>query len=135
MQDVWGVEIEATLHDSQDLDYYELRVLDAPTPIIAHVTAGPGERLLFLTYLCPDGKVGLDDCSGWEQEVEGTKYCISEGEPVVVVRGCEPDSTGDPGSGVGTVRVIVAANEFGDTCDPYNLQVLATYQLELPGGF
>ncbi|MGB5415521.1 MAG: hypothetical protein WBM75_19410 [Polyangiales bacterium] len=135
MQDFWGVEVQATLHDSQDLDYYELRALDAPTPIIAQVLGGPSDRLLFLTYLCPDGKSGLYECSGWEEEIEGTKYCISEGEPVVIERRCEPGSTGGPEPGVGTVRVIVAANQFDGTCDPYELQVLATYQLELPGGF
>ena len=135
MQDFWGVEVQATLHDSQDLDYYELRALDAPTPIIAQVLGGPSDRLLFLTYLCPDGKSGLYECSGWEEEIEGTKYCISEGEPVVIARRCEPGSTGGPEPGVGTVRVIVAANQFDGTCDPYELQILATYQLELPGGF
>jgi hypothetical protein len=135
MQDVWGAEVQATLHDSQDLDYYELFVLDAPTPIMAQLSGGPGDRLLFLTYLCPDGKSGLDECSGWEEDVDGTKYCISEGEPIVIERGCDADSSGGQETGVGTVRVIVAANQFDGACDPYELQVLATYQLELPGPF
>jgi hypothetical protein len=134
MQDVWGVEVQATLHDSQDLDYYELFVLDAPTPIMAQLSGGPGGRLLFLTYLCPDGKSGLDECSGWEEEVDGIKYCISEGEPIVIVRRCTSGSTGGPES-VGTVRVIVAANQSDGKCDPYELQVLATYQLEPPSPF
>jgi hypothetical protein len=136
MQEFWGVEVQATLHDSQDLDYYELRVLDARTPIIAQTLGALGDRLLFLTYLCPDGKSGLEECSGSDEEIEGTTYCISEGEPIFIERECEADSTGGPESGVGTVRVIVAANRFDGTCDPYELQVLSTYQLELPpGGF
>ncbi len=109
-------------------------MLDAPTPIIAQAPGASGDRLLFLTYICPDGESGLVECSGWEEEVDGIKYCISEGEPIVIQRGCNSGSTGGPES-VGTVRVIVASTEFGGKCDPYELQVLSTYQLELPGGF
>ena len=128
------MEVQATLHDSQDLDYYELHVLDAPTAIIAQAPGGLGDRFLYLAYLCSDGKSGLGECSGWEEEIEGTKYCISEGEPIVIQRECSSGPSGGTES-VGTVRVVVAAQQFGGKCDPYELQVLATYQLGLPGPF
>ena len=98
-------------------------------------TGGLGDRVLFLTYLCPDGKSGLDECSGWEEEVDGIKYCISEGEPIVIQRRCSSGSSGGTELAIGTVRVIVASNQFGGKCDPYELQVLSTYQVELPGPF
>ena len=135
MQDVWGITVQATLHDSSDVDYYELQVLDAPTPIVAQALGANGDRVLYLTYLCPNGDEGVGNCPGWEEEIEGTKFCISQGEAIGIERHCNSGSSGATDSGIGKVLVVVASTQLGSSCDPYELHVLSTYQVEPPDGF
>ena len=134
MQDVWGVDVPATLHHSQDFDYYMLRVLDAPTPIFAQAFGGGRQRLLYMAYLCPDGDDGLGTCSGWEDEIDNIKFCVSEGDAIGIERDCDSGSGSGPDPGIGTVLVGVTSSEFQGDCDPYDLNIFATFQGGLPGG-
>jgi hypothetical protein len=135
MQDVWGIEVQATLHHSQDVDYYMLRVLDSPTSIFAQALGGGSQRVLYMAYLCPDGDDGLKNCSGWEDEIQGVKFCISEGDAIGIERGCDSGSGSGPDSGTGTVLVGVTSSEFQGDCDAYDLNVFATFQGGILGGF
>ncbi len=128
MQPAWSVDIQATLHDSKDVDYYALRVLDARTPVIAQTYNGASARVLYLTYLCPDGFDGLDKCSGSLEKIDGIEFCIAGGDWIGIERSCG----GDESSQEGTVLVGVQSREFQGECDPYGLKVLATYGAEIP---
>jgi hypothetical protein len=128
MQAAWSVDVQATLHDSRDVDYYALRVLDARTPIIAQAYNGKSKRVLSMTYLCPDGFDGLDKCSGSTEKIDGIEFCIAEGDWIGIERRCD----GDLSSQVGTVLVGVESRQFAGDCDPYGLKVLATYGTEIP---
>jgi hypothetical protein len=128
MQEAWSVDLEATLHSAEDVDYYALRVLHASTPIVAQAYNGStSNRILHLTYLCPDGSEGLDNCSGSKDDIQGIDFCISEGNSIGLERRCDSSTT----SGTGTVLVGVAAREFRNDCDPYGLKVFATYQYDI----
>lgn len=135
MQDVWGSDVQATLHREDDIDNYELQVLDAPTPIVAQVFGGSNDRLLYMTYICPDGDEGLDKCSGWEDEIQGVKFCFTDAEAIGIERQCDSDSSGGVKEGIGTVLVGVTSNRAQAECNPYDLRVFATYQTETPLGF
>jgi hypothetical protein len=128
MQDAWGIDLQATLHDSSDIDYYALQVLDAPTPIMVQAYGGASDRILYLTYLCPDGFEGMGECSGSGSEVQGIEFCVETGDNIAIERRCEDGAT----SGMGTVLVGVAAKEFRGECDGYGLNIFATYGLEVP---
>ena len=123
MQDAWGVDLQATLHSSTDIDYYALQVLDSTTPLIAQTYGGRSDRILFMTYLCPDGSEGIDKCSGSTDSIGGIKFCIAEGDTVGIERRC--DSSASPH--IGTVLVRVEAREFQGECDGYDLNIYATY--------
>lgn len=131
MQDVWGIELQATLHSSKDLDFYALQVLDARTPIVAQTYQGSSERVLTMAYLCPDQSDGMDKCSGYKDEIQGIQVCISEGDAIGIERRCDSST----GSQAGTVLVGVEAREFQGDCDPYGLNVFATYGIEIPVEF
>lgn len=131
MQDAWGLDLQATLHGPQDIDYYALQVLDSTTPILAQTYGGKSSRVLKMTYLCPDGFEGLGQCSGREEEVKGIKFCVSETGMVGIERGCEKGAT----SAVGTVLVGVQARTFVGDCDGYSLNIYATFASELPVEF
>lgn len=135
MQDVWGMEVQATLHRADDIDNYELRVLDVATPLIAQIYGGQRERILFMTYLCPDGKEGMKDCSGWEEEIQDVKFCLTSEQTIGIARSCDSGSSGGPEGAVGTVLVGVTSNQQEAECDPYELHIFATYQPEIPLGF
>jgi len=128
MQPAWSVDIQATLHDSKDVDYYALRVLDARTPIIAQAYNGKSMRILSMTYLCPDGFDGLDKCSGSTEKIDGIEFCVADGDWIGIERKCDSNL----GSQVGTVLVGVQSRQFEGDCDPYGLKVLATYGSEIP---
>jgi hypothetical protein len=128
MQEAWGIDLQATLHSSQDVDLYALQVLDATTPIIAQAYGGLSDRVLYMTYLCPDGFEGMDKCSGVTDTVQGIKFCFSEGDAVGIERRCDESVS----SAVGTVLVGVQASGFRGTCDSYGLNIFATYETELP---
>jgi hypothetical protein len=127
MQEAWSVDLQATLHSAQDVDYYALRVLHASTPIIAQAYDGSSDRTLYLTYLCPDGSEGLYQCSGSKDDIQGIDFCIAQGNSVGIERRCDDNVS----TGVGTVLVGVAAREFQSDCDPYSLKVFATYQYDV----
>jgi hypothetical protein len=129
MQDAWGLDLQATLHGPQDIDYYWLQVLHSETPILAQVYGGKSSRVLQMTYLCPDGFEGLDKCSGSTNEVQGIEFCRSEDSTIGIERRCEG---GDGTSVVGTVLVGVQARNFVGDCDGYSLHVFATFSEELP---
>jgi hypothetical protein len=131
MQDAWGIERQATLHSSEDIDYYELIVLDSTTPLIAQAYGGRSDRILSMTYLCPDGSEGIDKCSGSTDSIDGIKFCIAEGDTVGIERRCDSSTISD----IGTVRVRVTAREFEGDCDGYDLNIYATYATELPVEF
>lgn len=133
MQDVWGIDLQATLHSAHDIDFYELKVLDSPTPLVAQAYGGRSGRILYLRYVCPDTSEGLDKCSGDTGSIGGYKFCIAEGDAVGIERRCDSSASSEPG----TVLVGVAADEFrGESdCDPYGLNVYATYGTEIPVEF
>jgi hypothetical protein len=128
MQDVWGIDIQATLHSSKDIDYYALQVLDSRTPLIAQAYGGRSDRILHLTYLCPDGFEGMDKCSGSTESIQGIKFCIDEGDAIGIERRCDTNAS----SAIGTVLVGVQAREFRGECDGYGLNIFATYGTEIP---
>jgi|GEM_PF-2024252 len=129
MQDAWGVNIQATLHSPTDIDYYELQVLDAPTSIVVQAFDGSSDRTLYMAYICPDGSDGLDKCAGANEQVQGVKVCVANGDLVGIERRCDSSTAS---SGIGTVLVAVEANTFRGTCDPYGLNIFATYATEIP---
>jgi hypothetical protein len=131
MQDAWGIDLQATLHSRQDIDYYELQVLDARTPIIAQANGGRSERILYMAYLCPDKSDGMDKCSGSTDSIGGMKFCVAEGDTIGIERRCDSGAIG----GIGKVLVGVAANGFWSDCDGYRLNIFATYSTEVPVEF
>lgn len=130
LQEAWSLDLSATLHGQSDVDYYALRVLDASTPIIAQVSGGSSSHRVYLAYLCPDGDDGMQDCSASTDSVDDVKFCVVEGNDIGIQRRCDQDS-----SQIGTVLVGVESKEFRGQCDPYQLKVFATYQLEVPVSF
>jgi len=128
MQDAWGIDLQATLHSDKDVDLYALQVLDATTPILAQTYGGSSDRILYLTYLCPDGFEGLDKCSGSTDTVQGIKFCFADGDTIGIERRCEDTVS----SGIGTVLIGVEAKEFRTDCDGYGLNIFATYDPEIP---
>jgi hypothetical protein len=126
LQEAWSVDVPATLHSKADVDYYALRVLDASTPIIAQISGGQSKHVLYMTYLCPDGREGMVDCSASTDSMEDLKFCIGAGNAMGIQRRCD-----DSSSQIGTVLVGVRASEFEGDCDPYQLKVFATYEVPL----
>jgi hypothetical protein len=121
------------------LDVYALYVLDAPTPLFAQVFGddglsfpGSSSRVLYLGYICPDGDSGIEQCTGWEEEIQGVEVCISEEPAVGIERRCEFESGSQ--SELGIVLVGVQGNGFEDACDPYQLNIFASYQSAPPLG-
>ena len=131
MQDAWGVDLQATLHHSRDIDIYALQVLDSPTPIIAQAFGGLSTRVLSMTYLCPDGFEGLDKCSGSTETIQGIKFCTDEEDVIGIERRCDESIS----SAMGTVLVAVEAKEFRSDCDAYGLNIFATFGTEIPVEF
>jgi hypothetical protein len=131
MQDAWGIDLQATLHSDKDVDLYALQVLDATTPILAQTYGGSSDRILYLTYLCPDGFEGLDKCSGSTDTVQGIKFCFADGDTIGIERRCD-DSVS---SAMGTVLVGVEAREFRGVCDGYGLNIFATFGTAVPVEF
>ena len=127
-QDAWSIDHQATLHSDKDIDYYELRVLDARTPIIVQAYGGSSERTLSIAYRCPDGLDGMDECSGDTDSIQGLKFCTVDGDNIGIERRCDSGA----GTANGTVLVAVQAKEFRTDCDAYGLHVFATYQIGLP---
>jgi len=127
-QAAWSIDVQATLHSPDDVDYYALRVLDARTPIVAQVLGGQSSRTLYLTYLCPDGSRGVDKCSGSTDKIAGVEFCVVQGDTIAIERKCD----GSTIAGTGTVLVGVEARSFRGVCEPYGLKVFATYSAEIP---
>lgn len=123
MQDAWGVELHATLHDGNDIDYYALEVLDSDTLLVADVFEGRGEYTVHMTYICPDGQTGIEDCSGSSDTLEGMKFCLADDGLVGLARYCEKS----PVSAMGTILLSVRAKGFAGGCDEYGLRIFATY--------
>lgn len=123
MQDAWGIELHATLHDDNDIDYYALEVLDSDTVLIADVFEGRGQYTVHMTYICPDGQLGIQDCSGSKDSLEGIEFCVDNDGLVGLTRFCKES----PVSAGGTVLVGVRAKEFASDCDDYGLKIFATY--------
>lgn len=128
MQDAWSVDIQASLHGNSDIDLYALEVLDTNTPIVAQLYNGASSRILSMTYLCPDGYVGMAGCSGWIDSQQGIAFCQSTDDYVGIFRQCDWSSSSD----VGTLLIAVEAEEFQGDCDGYGLKVIATYGPEIP---
>jgi hypothetical protein len=128
MQDAWSLNLQASLHSEKDVDLYLLEVLDSGTPIVAQAYDGLSERVLYMTYLCPDGFVGMAACSGEVDSEQGIEFCKSQDDFVAIQRSCEKSTS----SQVGTVLVGVESSDFRGDCDPYGLKILATYGQEIP---
>ena len=128
MQAAWGIDLQATLHDSGDVDFYALRVLDAPTSIVAQAFGGSSDRVLYMTYICPNGGGGLSGCSGSVASVQGVEFCVALGDTIGIQRRCGLSV----GSDVGTVLVGVEADVFRADCDPYGLNIFATFGNSVP---
>ena len=127
-QDAWGVDLQATLHHSGDVDIYRLQVLDARTPILAQIYGGSSQRILSVAYVCPDGADGIDKCSGSTDSVQGVEFCVDVAEVIGIERRCDDSAS----SAMGTVFVAVEAKEFRGDCDGYGLNIYATYATEVP---
>lgn len=123
MQEAWSLDLEASLHDADDVDIYELFVLDASTPLVAQVYNGFSDRILAITYICPDGSVGMYECTGWHDDFGGQDVCWTDEDVIAIQRWCDGPSTNE----TGTVRVAVEALEHRGDCDEYGLKILATY--------
>ncbi|MBW2586871.1 MAG: hypothetical protein JRD92_08005, partial [Deltaproteobacteria bacterium] len=93
--DVWGIDVPATLRGSQDLDFYSLDVLDAPTPIFAQADGGRSRRILYLAYRCPDTSDGIDKCSGWTISIDDTKFCVANGDSIGIERRCDSGASSE----------------------------------------
>lgn len=128
MQEAWSVDLQASLHDAGDVDVYELLVLDAPTPLVAQLYNGHSDRILAITYICPDGFVGMYECTGWHDEVAGLDVCWTDEDVIAIQRWCDGTAEDD----VGLLRVAVEAREHRGDCDEYGLKILATYGQSLP---
>ena len=128
MQDAWSVDLQATLHSSDDLDFYRLEVLDANTPIIAETYGGVGQRQLLVGYACPDGNQGMIGCHGEMESSGGLEFCTSTEGVVGIERWCESQS----GAGVGTLMVGVLPDDYAGECADYGLKIIATYGIGLP---
>jgi hypothetical protein len=129
-QPAWGIEVQATFHDEGDVDLYALRVLHAETSIVAQVGPSIGgfdQRIVYIAYICPDGRDGIEFCWGPSTDIEDIQFCTSDNNTIGLERRCEPGGT----SGLGTVLVGVEPQDV-DECDPYELTVFATYQPEIP---
>jgi hypothetical protein len=134
IEDTWRIDLQATLHRPEDIDFYALQVLDAPTPIIVQAYGGLSNRVLSLTYLCPDGFEGMDKCSGWTDSVDGIdgiKFCFSEDDTIGIERRCDQSVS----SAMGTVLVGVEASVFRGVCDGYGLNIFATFGTAVPVEF
>ena len=87
----------------------------------------PADRILYLTYLCPDGFEGMEDCSGDDDSIQGIKFCVQKGDTIAMERRCD----GGASSAIGTVLVGVTSNEYRGDCDAYGLNIFATYGPEV----
>lgn len=123
LQDAWGVEVPATLHSENDVDYYALEVLDSDSLLVAEIFEGWGEYTLHLTYICPDGQPGVLGCSEQTDEIWGIPFCRSDNGFVALSRYC-PIGTA---SAMGTVVAGVSSKQFAEECDDYGLRIFATY--------
>ena len=123
LQDTWGLGLVATLHDAGDFDFYKLEVLDSTTPVVLEVLDGESDYNLGLSYLCPDGSVGIEECSGAVGTIEAVRFCLETGQRTVsVTRSCP----GGASSTSGTVYVAVWASSFRGVCDQYDFTVYAS---------
>lgn len=115
-------EVEGSIEDANDVDFYTLEVPHRTDRAIRVEVAGLGStREISLSYVCPDGSERIDDCSGSSSSIGDTKYCFEDSEDVLrLVQRCD----GGTGSGA-TVLVAVAAKEgeFRGLCDSYTLTV------------
>ena len=128
MQDAWSLEFPATLHHKDDIDYYALEVLDSNTALAAELFDGRGEYELHLSYICPNGELGLEGCSESTTEFEDIDFCKTQNNFVALARNCEPST----GGLAGTVLVSVRSKQFAPECDSYGLRIFATFGPSLP---
>lgn len=128
VQEAWSVGVEASLHGESDVDYYMIHTLDAWTPVLADASNGQSERLIAMTYLCPDGWLGLAGCSGRVDNIDGIDFCVTDERSVAIERKCPSGQM----SKVGTLLIAVEPTEFRGDCDAYSLKVVASYGQELP---
>jgi len=122
VQEAWGIDVQASLHSEGDIDYYAIQTLDTWTPVFGEVYNGESERLLSMTYMCPDGWSGLTECSGWIENINGIEFCVSDESKIAIGRDCGAQSTK-----IGTLLIGVEATEFRGDCDAYGLKIIASY--------
>jgi hypothetical protein len=127
VQEAWSVDIQASLDSKGDVDYYAIQTLDSWTPVSVEAYNGQSDRLVALTYLCPDGWPGLAECSGWIENIDGIDFCVSNERTVAIGRQCPASS-----EKLGMVLIGVQPIEFRGDCDAYGLKVIATYGSVLP---
>ncbi|MGB5812534.1 MAG: hypothetical protein WBG86_18510 [Polyangiales bacterium] len=125
MQEVWGVSIDGTIHQTTDMDYYRLDVLDARTLLVAELLIPDSDSQLYMAYICPNGESGIEDCTGSTASIDGYKFCVSEERTIGLARGCDSAGT----SGVGQVIVGVQGKGLPGGCLTYDLNVFATNSL------
>ena len=118
-------EVEGTLDDSRDVDFYTVEVpQDRNRAIRVDVSGLQSTRQILLTYVCPDGSEQIKDCSGSSSSVGNDKYCIEDGSNTLrLVQECS-------GSGSkATVIVGIGAKdgEFKAPCDTYSLAISSYY--------
>lgn len=123
LQEAWQVEVNGTIHEQADTDYFVLQILDADTILAAELLVGAGDYKLFMTYICPSGEPGMLGCSGSTDSFDGLKYCTSDDRSIGITRACESIGLGE----VGTMIVGVQTKAFPGICEPYDLNIFATY--------
>ena len=128
MQEAWSVSFQATLHSSDDVDYYRLDVMDANTPIMAQSYDGQWQRELRMAYVCPSGEPAMIGCQGEIEKVGGIEFCTSTEGVVGIERWCPTQSTSE----VGTLVVGVLRDDYPGDCADYRLDIIATWGVELP---
>ncbi len=122
-QDAWGIEVPATLHHKDDIDYYALQVRDANTALVAEIFEGAGRYTLHLAYICPNGDSGVVDCSESTEQLEGIDFCKTDNNFVALTRDCDSEGV----AATGTVLVGVRSKDVAGVCDAYGLRVFATF--------
>ena len=121
----WSIDLEASLHNSSDQDYFVLDVAHTEsTAIVISVTGLTSTRTLVLSYVCPDGSQGISNCSGSSSSIGSMDFCIEDGkDSLTLVRECD-----NGGSGTGRVYAGVWAKpgEYRGPCDAYKATIATT---------
>jgi hypothetical protein len=122
------LEVEGTLSDAGDIDFYEIEVGHrSDWAVRVDVQGLDSTREIYLGYICPDGSEEISDCSGSSSSLGNSKYCIEDGKNTLrLVQACE-SSSGAPATVI--VGIGSKEGEFRGPCDKYTL-ALSAYEYD-----